>query len=220
MTNQLSDLDLLTRAITEVGASEQSMAKLARAAVTRPNCEGEWVYEIDGTLALGALEHGDVAREVPFGQRQRADLRIRNTLIEFKSTKPWYAEDKALRVLNPPPSPKKDCAQSWLGPDIRRMAAITRAASTGGTTLKTGVDVTGGIFVLLVSTDGEIGHGEFVKWSPSIGRSVGLDRYTEWLERYTKEFAPGATIDAPLSAGHGTYRGKDVFHDALIVHWP
>jgi hypothetical protein len=220
MTHQLSDLDLLRRAIAEVGASEQSMAKLARAAVTRPNCEGEWVYEIDGTMALGALEPGDVAREVPFGKRQRADLRIRSTLIEFKSTKPWYAESGGLEILDPPPSPKKDCAQSWLGPDIRRMAAITRAATAGGTSLKTGAVVTAGAFVLLVSSDGAVGTHSFKDDSPADVRTKGLELYRRWLQDYTEKFAPGAIVDEPLPAGHGTYRGTDVFHDALIVHWP
>lgn len=208
-----SDYELFTKAITEVAGSDQSMMKLARAAVTRPNCEGEWVYEIDGTNALAGLEKDDVAREVPFGQRRRADIRIRHTLIEFKSTKPWYAESGGLQIVNPPASPVKGSAQAWLGRDIDRMA------TAGGTVLKGGLVIAGGIFVLIVSTDGCLGRGEFKDLSVREGRELGIQRYEGWLRRYTGKFAPGATI-AAISAGHGSYRDVRVTHDALVLHWP
>lgn len=204
-----SDVELLVDAIAEVAKSDQSMAKLARAAVTRPNCESEWVYEIDGTSTLTALDTEDTAREVPFGQRRRADMRIRSTLIEFKSTKPWYAESRGLEISDPP---MKGSAQAWLGRDINRMATV------GGTALKGGLVVTGGVFVLLVSTDGRVGTGEFVDHSVDDGRTMGLQRYQGWLRRYADTVRIGANI-SPIRAGHGSYRDAKVTHDALIVHW-
>jgi hypothetical protein len=217
--DERSDIQLLVAAIDNVARSDQSRAKLARAAVTRPNCEGEWVYEIDGSPALLDLEPRDVAREVSFGQRRRADLRIRRTLVEFKSTKPWYAETKDLVITEPGVPPRKGSAQAWLGPDIIRMAKVSQSAAQGGIKLKGGVTATAGVFVLLVSADGEVGRGEFKGLSCGDGRLLGIDRYRKWLEVYTASYAPGAAVTL-VPAGRGRYRDAEVVHDALIVHWP
>ena len=200
-----SDYELLTDAIREVARSQSSMAKLARAARTRSNIESEWIYEIDGTQVLEKI---DTAREVNFGERRRADLRINHTLIEFKSTKPWYA---VAENMNDTP-PRKSSTQGWLGSDIHRMATCS------GTVLRNGLVVTAGIFVLLVTTDGNVGTREFKGSTVAQVRATGLARYLEWLPTHANVEREGAVVSR-VNAGKGSYYGQSAAHEALIVRW-
>ena len=179
----------LVRAIKEVAETPSSMRKLARAASTRPNIEGEWVHEIDGT---DALEEVHVAREVPIGNRQRADLRIDGTFVEFKSTMARYARPDYLWIAS---SPTKDSAEGWLGPDLTRMSTRN------------------GLFVLLVSTTAANTEDTA---SQETERERAITVYADWLLEYGEALKAGAEV-LRVSAGQGVYAGVRATHDALIV---
>jgi hypothetical protein len=190
-----SSFALLTAAIAEVAASPQSMKKLARAASSRANLEREWVYEIDGT---DVLEDVETRREVSLGGRHHADLEIEGTVIEFKSTKPWYAGEKAFEDRIPP---RRNSAEFWLSGDMTRM------------------EERDGIFVLLVSTADEPVHKDWSHHSIGEMRDLGVRRYTDWLQTRADQVRAGAVVEV-VAAGHGDYAGKTAQHDALIVWWP
>ena len=171
------------------------MRKLAQSACTRANLEREWVYEIDGT---NALEDVETRREVSLGGPHHADLQIEGTPIEFKSTKPWYAGEKAFETRIPP---RRNSAEFWLSGDMTRM------------------EERDGIFVLLVSTADEPVHKDWSHHSLGSMRDLGIQRYTDWLQTRADQLKAGAVVDL-VAAGHGDYAGKTAQHDALIVRWP
>jgi hypothetical protein len=186
---------LLQAAFHEVAITPTSMSKLARAAVTRPNIEMEWVYELDGTKALQGSP--GTRREVNFSGRRRADLLLDDTLVEFKSTRAAYAEDRA---FDPAHATSWYSVFKWLSPDMIRMAPES------------------GVFVLLMCTPDVPSAGEFKDHSLSELRSEGLRRYGDWLEQYGRELRPSARVEH-CDAGQGQCGDLAVAHDALIVHW-
>jgi hypothetical protein len=135
-----SALSLLEAAFAEVAASPESMRKLGRTACMRATLEREWVYEIDNTVALSRAR---VTREVPL-KGGRADLSIDGTMVDFKSTKPWYAVQKYFQTTTPP---KRDSVEGRFGGDMKRM------------------EENDGIFVLLVSTAGVVTNSEYGQMS-------------------------------------------------------
>jgi hypothetical protein len=196
MPQQELALALLSEAIAEVAQSPQSQRKLARAACVRPNCESEWVYELDGTKVMESAPM-PVAREVTFARGQRADMRIGETLVEFKSTKPWYAVRRSFASTTPP---RRISAEYWLGRDITRMAAAD------------------GLFVLIVSAGGPVTNKEFLAIPEDQRRAEGVDRYRRWLSDWSGGVRPGVTV-TEIDAGTGVFAGHSVQHDALVVSW-
>jgi hypothetical protein len=187
---------LLREGIVEVAQSPTSMRKLARAAATRPNLEQEWVYEIDGATSLEGVPERD--REVGIGGGRRADMRLAGTLVEFKSTKSGYARADRLWTAS---SSVKQTTEAWLGPDIDDMES--RA----------------GVFVLLVSTAGDVPAGDFAGMPLAVGHVKAVELYREWLVEFANQRRPGSAAVVHEHGGQGEYDGVAAVHDALIVSW-
>lgn len=189
-------MDWLKAAFREVAATPSSMTKLARAAMTRPNIEREWVYELDGTNVLSspALRR----RESRLGPGATADLLLDGTFIEFKSTMAHYAVKKA---FDPAYATSKFSAYTWLTGDLTRMAAAD------------------GIFVLLVSTPRVPVSGEFKDFDRAKLRSYALDQYEAWLQTFGSTLGKDVPLVEHCEGGQGEYDGNAVRHDALIVYW-
>lgn len=190
-----SAVHLLEAAFAEIAGSPPAMKRLARAASTRDILEREWVYEIDSTDALASAQ---VAREVPM-MGGRADLSVDGTLVEFKSTKPWYAVERFFQDSSPV---RRDSAERRFSGDMTRMEAND------------------GVFVLIVSSAGRVLNDEFGTMpSREHMREEGMRRYTQWLHHRAGQLRAGAVV-SEVFAGEGTYAEQPARHDALIIWWP
>lgn len=182
-------------AIAQVADMPVCMETLAAIASTRRHCEMEWVRQL---ATAPALRDFDPQREVRLPDGGRADLSIRGTLIEFKSTKAGYATPDNFWTAS---SKTKDSSQIWFEKDIARSHAVD------------------GMFVLLVSTTGPTDASDYSGLSATQVQRQGVARYLAGLKDLA-EFHRSAAFVEEVNAGRFTRDGLEILHDAVIVSWP
>lgn len=187
-------LQALKEAIREVSARPGDMRRLHDTLATHKHCEREWVQLLADAPALSDVS---LRAEVHLPSGGRADLSIRGTLVEFKSTRAGFAKPDNFWAT----ATAKDSAERWFAKDISRSHDVD------------------GIFVLLVSSPGPTTAGDYAGLTPGQAQLQAISRYLEGLPGLAERDRSPAQVDQ-VNAGRSNIDGVETFHDALVISWP